>query len=66
MSLWLWKDAGFSISQNVAVYEDGELIRWDYEICRIIDGHERFVAEASSLEAAKRKAKEIAEESKKD
>jgi hypothetical protein len=64
MSLWYWKDAGFTISQNIAVYEDGELLRWDYEICKIIDGEERYVAEARSLDAAKRRAKELHEESK--
>jgi hypothetical protein len=66
MSLWIWAEAGFTISQNIAVYEDGELLRWDYEICKIIDGHERYVAEASSLESAKRKAKELAENGKED
>ena len=59
MSLWVWKSEGFTISQNIAIYEDGDLLRWDFEVCRIIDGKERYVAAATSLEAAKRRAKEI-------
>jgi hypothetical protein len=62
MSLWCWEN--WTISQNVAVREEGSLIRWDWEICRIVDGQEQYVAEAPSLESAKRKVRELI--SKKD
>lgn len=57
MSIWRWED--YIISQNVAVYEDGNLVRWDFEVC-ILDGpeQERYVLQSKSLEGAKRKAQE--------
>lgn len=57
MSLWCWED--WTIGQNIAVREEGLLVQWDFEICRIVDGQERYVAEAPSLEAAKRKVREL-------
>jgi hypothetical protein len=50
----LWSRCGrYSISANVAVWEDGKLVRWDYELCVIEDRQECFLSEHGSLQEAK-------------
>jgi hypothetical protein len=64
MSIWRWED--YIVSQNIAVYEDGDLVRWDFEVC-IMEGPdiEKYIAESKSLDGAQRKAREHFAERKK-
>jgi hypothetical protein len=57
MSIWRWED--YIVSQNIAVYEDGNLIRWDFEVC-LVEPHdqERYILQSRSLDGAKRKVRE--------
>lgn len=52
----LWERGLYRISANVAVWENGHLIRWDYELTIMEDRKERFVSEHRSLDAAKKAA----------
>lgn len=62
MSVWKWES--YIISQNIAVYEDGECVRWDFEVC-IVTGpdSEKYIAASKSLPGAQRKARAHAENS---
>lgn len=50
----LWERGDYRISQNVSVRDnDGNLVRWDYELTIMVKNMERFVSEHRSLQAAK-------------
>ena len=61
----LWERGLYRVSANVAVWENGALVRWDFELT-ILEGrdNERFVSEHRSLQAAKDAARKHEKENK--
>ena len=52
----LWERGVYRISANVGVWENGRLVRWDFELTIVVQGQERYVSSHRSLEAAKKAA----------
>lgn len=54
----LWERGDYRISANIAVWENGCLVRWDYELTIVERGVERYISGHRSLQAAKDAARE--------
>lgn len=52
----VWRRGDYLISANVGVWENGRLVRWDFELTVMERGEERFVSAHRSLDAAKKAA----------